>query len=116
MRAWTGARRGGGGRAGSISESDAGRHDQGIIARASRPSERSPEQAVLAREWRELVAAAVRKLPERQRLVFLLCHYADHTTRDVAAITGLSESTVRVHLFRAVRKLRAAMEGHSHVG
>ena len=99
-----------------ISASDAGRHDQAIIARASRPSDRSPEQAVLAREWREQVAAAVRKLPERQRLVFLLCHYADHTTRDVAAITGLSESTVRVHLFRAVRKLRAAMEGHSHVG
>jgi RNA polymerase sigma-70 factor, ECF subfamily len=99
-----------------ISVSDAGRHDAATIERAGRPSERSPEQQVLAREWREQVAAAVRKLPGRQRLVFLLCHCADHTTRDVAEMTGLNESTVRVHLFRAIRKLRAAMEGHHHAG
>jgi DNA-directed RNA polymerase specialized sigma24 family protein len=29
----------------------------------------------------------------------------------VAEMTGLNESTVRVHLFRAIRKLRTAMEG-----
>ena len=29
-------------------------------------------------------------------------------------MTGLNESTVRVHLFRAIRKLRAAMEGQRH--
>ena len=58
--------------------------------------------------------AAVSKLPGRQRLVFMLCHYADHSTRDVAEMTGLNESTVRVHLFRAIRKLRTAMEGQRH--
>ena len=42
--------------------------------------------------------AAVQRLPDRQRLVFMLCHYADHSTRDVAEMTGLNESTVRVHL------------------
>jgi len=93
---------------------DAGRRDQAAIERASRPTDRSPEQLVLAREWRDQVSAAVNKLPGRQRLVFMLCHYNDHSTRDVAEITGLNESTVRVHLFRAVRKLRTAMEGHRH--
>jgi RNA polymerase sigma-70 factor (ECF subfamily) len=93
---------------------DAGRRDQAAIEHASRPSDRSPEQLVLAREWRDHVSAAVDKLPGRQRLVFMLCHYNDHSTRDVAEITGLNESTVRVHLFRAVRKLRTAMEGHRH--
>lgn len=88
--------------------------DQNVIARASRPGDRSPEDLLLAREWREHLAAAVRRLPGRQRLVFLLCHYSDHSTRDVAEMTGLSESTVRVHLFRAVRKLRQAMEGPHH--
>jgi RNA polymerase sigma-70 factor (ECF subfamily) len=38
----------------------------------------------------------------------------DHSTRDVAEMTGLNESTVRVHLFRAIRKLRTAMEGQRH--
>ncbi len=97
-----------------MAEADAGRRDQVTIERASRHTERSPEDILLAREWRSHLSAAVKKLPGRQRLVFMLCHYNDHSTRDVAAITGLNESTVRVHLFRAVRKLRSAMEAHRH--
>ncbi len=93
---------------------DAGRRDQDTIERATRPSDRSPEAQLIAREWREQVMAAVHKLPDRQRLVFMLCHYSDHSTRDVAEMTGLNESTVRVHLFRAIRKLRTAMEGQRH--
>jgi RNA polymerase sigma-70 factor (ECF subfamily) len=93
---------------------DAGRRDQDTIERATRPTDRSPEAQLIAREWREQVMAAVNKLPDRQRLVFMLCHYSDHSTRDVAEMTGLNESTVRVHLFRAIRKLRTAMEGQRH--
>ncbi len=93
---------------------DAGRRDQDTIERATRPSDRSPEAQLMAREWREQLVAAVQKLPDRQRLVFMLCHYSDHSTRDVAEMTGLNESTVRVHLFRAIRKLRTAMEGQRH--
>jgi RNA polymerase sigma-70 factor (ECF subfamily) len=93
---------------------DMGDRDQNAIARASRPGDRSPEDLLIAREWRDRLTAAVKRLPERQRLVFFLCHYADHSTRDVAEMTGLNESTVRVHLFRAVRKLRTAMEGQHH--
>jgi RNA polymerase sigma-70 factor (ECF subfamily) len=93
---------------------DAGRRDQDTIERATRPSDRSPEAQLIAREWRDQVMAAVHKLPDRQRLVFMLCHYSDHSTRDVAEMTGLNESTVRVHLFRAIRKLRTAMEGQRH--
>ena len=91
--------------------SEVGPRELNAIERASRPSDRSPEDLLLAREWRGQLATAVKQLPGRQRLVFLLCHYADHSTRDVAEMIGLNESTVRVHLFRAIRKLRAAMEG-----
>ena len=93
---------------------DAGRRDQDTIEQATRPSDRSPESQLMAREWREQLVAEVNKLPDRQRLVFMLCHYSDHSTRDVAEMTGLTESTVRVHLFRAIRKLRTAMEGQRH--
>jgi len=93
---------------------DAGRHDLAMIEAATRPNDRSPEDLVLAREWREQLVAAVRRLPDRQRLVFMLCHYADHSTRDVAEMTGLNESTVRVHLFRALRKLRTVMGARRH--
>jgi RNA polymerase sigma-70 factor, ECF subfamily len=97
-----------------VSTSDVGWGDTSGLDRTARDPERSPEQLVLAREWREHLAAAVKTLPDRQRMVFLLCHLEDHTTRDVADMTGLSESTVRVHLFRALRKLRVAMEDHRH--
>jgi DNA-directed RNA polymerase specialized sigma24 family protein len=38
--------------------------------------------------------------------VFTLCHIGEQSTSEVSAALGLSEATVRVHLFRAVRKLR----------
>ncbi len=93
---------------------DAGRRDQDAIERATRPADRSPEAQLMAREWRDRLVEAVQQLPDSQRQVFMLCHYADHSTHDVAEMTGLNESTVRVHLFRAIRKLRTAMEGQRH--
>jgi RNA polymerase sigma-70 factor, ECF subfamily len=65
-----------------------------------------PERRLLSRERREEIAAAIERLDGRQRTVFMLCHYGDFTPREVSAMTGLNESTVRVHLFRAARKLR----------
>jgi RNA polymerase sigma-70 factor, ECF subfamily len=70
-----------------------------------------PERALLARERRSKLAAAVDRLDGRQRTVFMLCHYGDCTPRDISVVTGLKESTVRVHLFRAVRRLRALLGG-----
>jgi len=70
-----------------------------------------PEARLLARERREKLASAIDRLDGRQRTVFMLCHYGDCTPREVSAITGLNESTVRVHLFRAARKLRGLLGG-----
>ena len=69
----------------------------------------SPEAALLGRERRRAIAAALAKLPERQRSVFVLSHVEGRTSREVSALTGLNESTVRVHLFRAIRKLRTLL-------
>ena len=71
----------------------------------------NPEARLLARERRSRLAAAIERLSGRQRDVFMLCHYGDCTPREVSAITGLNESTVRVHLFRAARKLRGFLGG-----
>lgn len=73
----------------------------------------SPEARLLSRERRQRLATAIDRLDGRQRTVFMLCHYGDCTPREVSAMTGLNESTVRVHLFRASRKLRALLGGRS---
>ena len=69
----------------------------------------SPEDQVLADERRRRLKAALGELPERQRLVFMLSHFDGRSSREVSAMTGLNESTVRVHLFRAIRRLRAVL-------
>lgn len=75
------------------------------------PLQPSPEEAMLLRERREQIASAVGRLPDRQRTIFLLCHYEGCSSKEVSTMTGLNESTVRVHLFRAVRKLRSLLGG-----
>jgi RNA polymerase sigma-70 factor (ECF subfamily) len=70
-----------------------------------------PEHRLLSRERRARLASAIDRLDGRQRTVFMLCHYGDCTPREVSAMTGLNESTVRVHLFRAARKLRGLLGG-----
>ena len=69
----------------------------------------SPEQALLGRERRRQIADALARLPDRQRSVFVLSHVEGRTSREVSVLTGLNESTVRVHLFRAIRKLRVLL-------
>jgi RNA polymerase sigma-70 factor (ECF subfamily) len=66
----------------------------------------SPEDRLISGEQAGHITAAIEKLPDRQRVVFTLCHVADQSTSEVSQALGLSEATVRVHLFRAVRKLR----------
>jgi len=72
--------------------------------------EQTPEQRLVSRERADEITAAVESLPDRQRTVFTLCHVAEQTTAEVSRALGLSEATVRVHLFRAVRKLRRLLE------
>ena len=84
-----------------------------IVETVGGTSDPDPEQRLLARERRGKLAAAIDRLDGRQRTVFMLCHYGDCSPREVSAMTGINESTVRVHLFRAVRKLRGFLGGTS---
>jgi RNA polymerase sigma-70 factor (ECF subfamily) len=71
----------------------------------------SPEEQMLSSERRDQLTSALARLPERQRLVFVLSHFEGRSSREVSTMTGLNESTVRVHLFRAIRRLRGLLAG-----
>ena len=83
--------------------------DEARASAAALPAD--PEHRLLGRERRARLANAIDRLDGRQRTVFMLCHYGDCTPREVSVMTGLNESTVRVHLFRAARKLRGLLGG-----
>ncbi len=87
--------------------------DAGVDSRPAPPvgAGASPESRLLAQERQQEIARAIERLPGRQRTVFVLCHLNDCSPREVSELTGLKESTVRVHLFRAVRKLRKLLGG-----
>jgi RNA polymerase sigma-70 factor (ECF subfamily) len=83
-------------------------HDARPVEQAA-DSDPSSEHHLLARErWRQVIEA-VATLPDRQRLVFTLSHIDERTAAEISAATGMSPATVRVHLFRAIRKLRALL-------
>ena len=67
------------------------------------------EDSLVSNERTREITAAVQQLPDRQRTVFTLCHIGEQSTAEVSQALGLSEATVRVHLFRAVRKLRTLL-------
>src|SRR5215204_2648256 len=85
-----------------------------VVAAENMPAaEPSHERRLLAKErWQE-VSKAVATLPDRQRLVFTLCHLDEQTPAQISAATGMSQATVRVHLFRALRKLRGVLGGQA---
>ncbi len=93
--------------------SDTDRADEIVTETVGGVRELDPEAQLLSRERQRRISAAVDRLDGRQRTVFMLCHYGDCSPRDVSAMTGINESTVRVHLFRAVRKLRGLLGGTS---
>jgi RNA polymerase sigma-70 factor (ECF subfamily) len=59
-------------------------------------------------DWSE-VRAVIAALPERQRLVLFLRHYADLDYQTIAQVTGIERGTVAATLNVAHRKVRDAM-------
>lgn len=55
---------------------------------------------------RELVIAALARLPDRQREVLVLRFYGDLSVEQTAAATGASPGTVKSHTSRALTRLR----------
>jgi len=79
------------------------RHAEGALL----PPTEDDAPDVVARR-RDLVAVLAR-LPFRQRQVIVLRDWAGFATAEVAEMTGIAESTVRVHLTRGRATLREAL-------
>jgi RNA polymerase sigma-70 factor (ECF subfamily) len=70
---------------------------------------RDPLEGLLQDERRELVRAALGRLPRRDAEILLLKYTEDWSYRELAAHLGVSESAVEARLHRARSRLRAAM-------
>ena len=71
----------------------------------------SPETKAVVKEQVDAIWRATGRLSQRQRTVFLLRFVEDMDLLEIAAATGLTEGSVKVHLFRAVNSIRKRIGG-----
>ncbi len=62
-------------------------------------------------EQQKYVREAVEKLPEKDALLITLFYMNDNSIEEIEEITGLSQSNVKVKLFRARKKLNQSLSG-----
>lgn len=64
------------------------------------------EDRLFATEIGKRLALAMQKLSGRQRAVFTLRHFEDHSLEEIGGLLGLDVGTVKAHMARALAKLR----------
>lgn len=69
-----------------------------------------PDTAESASDAREILAHAMQKLSPEDRLVITLAELEERPMREVAGLTGWSESNVKVRAYRARRTLKKILE------
>jgi RNA polymerase sigma-70 factor (ECF subfamily) len=70
----------------------------------------SPRDNLQSKETGQRLLAALDRLSARQRAVFVLRHQEGLALKEIAATLSLEEGTVKAHLHRAVRALRAELK------
>lgn len=76
----------------------------------ARPVEMLPEAALMRREARALVRAAIARLPENYRTVVLLRDIEELSTEETAQALGITTTAVKLRLHRARQALRTLLQ------
>lgn len=72
---------------------------------------RATESEIIEKQERRLITEAVLRLKMKLREVILLYYYGDYTTREIAEILQVSESTVKSRLQKARVELKKELQG-----
>ncbi|MGE0867522.1 MAG: RNA polymerase sigma factor [Kofleriaceae bacterium] len=70
----------------------------------------APDRALVQQQAAEMLYRALDKLPDDQRIAFVLCEIDQMTAGEAAVIAEAPEPTMRTRLFHARKKLRALLE------
>ncbi len=71
-----------------------------------------PEEKLLSAELRGYLDEAIRQLPEKLRVVFILRDMERLSVRETSQVLGISESAVKTRLLRARLKLRDILSAY----
>jgi RNA polymerase sigma-70 factor, ECF subfamily len=70
----------------------------------------SPERLMLSAEVQERVNAAMSALSRMERAAFVLRHFEGHSIEEISRALGLKTNATKHSIFRAVKKMRVALE------
>jgi len=76
------------------------------VVEVMRPKAQNPEEEYETQERKEIVLNMLRTLPEDQRVALLLREQEQLSYRDISNVLNVSESKVKVDIFRARTALR----------
>jgi len=73
---------------------------------ASHNDDSNPEYKSLIKEAREKIEVFLNRLSAKQRMIFILKHYQQLTTKEIAECMNCSEGSIKKQLFRAVGEMK----------
>jgi RNA polymerase sigma-70 factor (ECF subfamily) len=90
---------------------DAGDLEQFAAAPGKRdPAEPSPERLMLSTEVQERISEAMSALSRMERAAFVLRHFEGQSIDEISRALGLKANATKHSIFRAVKKMRLALE------
>ncbi len=69
----------------------------------------APDEELMVAELQLMISIALEKMPEQQRRVYEMSRTEKLSNDEIANLLGISESTVRVHLHKAMKELKRVM-------
>lgn len=83
--------------------------DAPLVERVAGVGDEPADRAAIGRQLGTHIAAAVEKLPDDQREVFLLRHLGELPFKEIAEIVGTNENTVKSRMRYALERLQTAL-------
>lgn len=78
---------------------------------SSGSSNLDPEHSTRKKEIRDQIDQTLNKLTARQRMIFILRHYQQFTTKEIAEHLSCTEGNVKKQLFRAILAMKKHLKG-----
>jgi RNA polymerase sigma-70 factor, ECF subfamily len=84
--------------------------EQYVTPEVAADAGRSPERLMLSTQVQERINSAMGSLSQMERAAFMLRHFEGHSIDEISHVLGLKTNATKHSIFRAVRKMRVALE------
>lgn len=97
-------------RHGEVGMSQSAGEEETDVVRALPSADPGPDRLLFSVRVQEKVAATLDELSRQERTAFVLRHFEGQSIEEIGAALGLSDNAAKHSIFRAVQKLRRALE------